>query len=145
MKAIIQRVLSASVSVKEKEISRIDQGVLVLIGLKTDDSEELFDPIIKKILNLRIFNDENEIMNRSILDENFEVLLVSQFTLYADCKKGNRPSYMKAMSPKSAKKLYEIFISRFQETYSKVKDGEFGANMQVSLVNDGPITIILEN
>ena len=145
MKVVIQRVSAASVTVDGKIISQIENGALVLVGLKSDDSNENFDYIINKILNLRIFNDSVGVMNKSIIDNKLEVLLVSQFTLYADCKKGNRPSYKKAMTSQKAKSLYMSFVSQFKETYSRVQDGEFGADMKVELANDGPVTIILEN
>lgn len=145
MKVVIQRVCKACVSVDNQIVSSINNGILALIGLKADDDEEKFDYIIKKVLNLRIFGDEQKKMNKSLLDYNFEVLLVSQFTLYADCKRGNRPSFTRAMPPDQAKVLYQKFVEKFKEKYSKVKDGVFGAMMQINLINDGPVTIILEN
>ena len=144
MKVVIQRVNSASVTVNNEVVSKINNGLLVLVGLHTDDTEEKFDYFINKILNLRIFSDNAGVMNKSILDFGGEILLVSQFTLYADCKKGNRPSYMHAMPPKDAGMLYANFVTKFREKYSKVFDGKFGAYMKVALENDGPVTIILE-
>ena len=145
MKLVLQRVLSASVSVDGSCVSKIGQGLLVLVGLAAEDTQENFDHVIKKMCNLRIFADENQKMNKSIQDIAGEILLVSQFTLYADCKKGNRPSFIKAMPPEQARLLYARFVERTKELYSseKVKDGIFGADMSVQLTNDGPVTIIL--
>jgi len=144
MRALVQRVKSASVAVDEKMIAKIDQGLLVFLGIKDGDTQIERDYIIKKIINLRIFADEQNAMNKSIVDVGGEILLVSQFTLYADCKKGNRPSFVKAMAPDQAKALYNDFASTLKNQYGKVKEGMFGAYMQVRLQNDGPITILLE-
>ncbi|MBU1007610.1 D-tyrosyl-tRNA(Tyr) deacylase [Candidatus Dependentiae bacterium] len=146
MKVIIQRVSQASVAVDEKIVSKIGPGFLALVGLHHDDTIEKFGSIIKKILNLRIFSDRDDKMNTSLIDNNYELLLVSQFTLYADCTKGNRPSFMQAMPPDQAKDLYQKFIEQCRHEYvsEKVKDGVFGAMMQISLINDGPVTIVLE-
>ena len=144
MRAVIQRVNEASVTVDGKFISKIDKGFLVLVGIKTNDTLDQCDHLINKILNLRIFEDENLKMNKSISDLNLEILLVSQFTLYADCKKGNRPSFINAMPPAQAKEFYQKFIDQFKQKYPKVKNGIFGAYMKVSLINDGPVTIILD-
>jgi len=147
MRFVIQKVGSASVSVDDKIVSEIGNGLLVLVGLGVDDSKEDFDYFIKKILNMRIFEDEERKMNKSVIDVGGEILLISQFTLYADCKKGNRPSFVKAMSPEKAKVMYEDFVENFKKNYvsEKVKNGVFGAFMKVSLVNDGPVTIVLEH
>ena len=145
MKVVIQRVKSSNVTVNEKIISHIKNGLVVLVGLHEQDTQEKFDYFIKKIVNLRIFEDEQNKMNKSVLDYNYEILLVSQFTLYGDCKKGNRPSFINAMPPNKAKVLYQKFVDTFRKNYGKVYNGVFGAHMQVTLVNDGPVTIILEN
>jgi|SaaInlStandDraft_4_1057021.scaffolds.fasta_scaffold07699_1 D-aminoacyl-tRNA deacylase len=148
MKVVIQRVSRASVKIEDQVISNIKNGLLVLVGLKTGDTEDQFDYIIQKILNLRIFPDSKPVsekeFNVSVRDCNYEVLLVSQFTLYASCKKGNRPSFSDAMKPQDAEVLYSAFVKKFKETYSKVFDGKFGAMMQVELVNNGPVTIVFE-
>lgn len=149
MKVVIQLAASASVSVvaeEEKMVSKIGPGFVILVGLSDSDTEEKFDSLINKIIKLRVFPDEEGRMNKALGDIEGEVLLVSQFTLYADCKKGNRPSFIKAMRPDKAESVYATFVSRFKELYSeeKVKDGEFGAHMKVALVNDGPVTIILD-
>ena len=152
MKMVIQLVSSASVSIEapsiggENVVSQIGQGLLVLVGLGTEDTVDCFDKAIKKVLNMRIFPDENGKIGRSVVDISGEILLVSQFTLYADCKKGNRPSFVKAMPPDEARVLYSAFVERFRELYgrARVKDGVFGAEMKVALVNDGPITILCE-
>ena len=146
MKLCIQRVKEASVTIENKEISKIKKGLLVLLGISENDDESISEGIIKKLYNLRIFEDENEKMNLSIKDVNGELLIVSQFTLYADCKNGNRPSFSKSADYNKAKKIYEDFIEKCRKFENiKVCTGEFGANMQVSLVNDGPVTIIFEN
>lgn len=144
MRAVVQRVTSASVSVDQKIISEISEGLLVLLGIKNDDSQKNADYIIRKIINLRIFADEYGKMNKSISDISGEILLISQFTLYADCSKGNRPSFSMAMPPEQAKNFYDDFANKLKEIYPKVKEGLFGAYMQVSFVNDGPVTILLE-
>ena len=144
MKAVLQRVNSASVTIDSQEVAAIKNGLLVLLGIKKGDGEEEMKYLTKKILNLRIFNDENGNMNKSVMDNNLPVLLVSQFTLYGDCKKGNRPSFYEAMPPAEAQAMYNAFISYFKEQHSPVETGVFGAYMQVALINDGPVTIILE-
>ena len=145
MKIVLQRVLKSSVEVDGKLVSKISNGFLALVGIHADDTKDCFDSIIKKIISLRVFPDSSGKMNLSLLDNNYEILLVSQFTLYADCSKGNRPSFIKAMRPDMAKDFYNDFVSRFKELYSseKVKDGIFAADMKVSLINDGPVTIVL--
>jgi len=144
MKLVIQRVQSASVSIEGRVVANINKGFLVFVGLKTTDNEDIFDWVINKIKNLRIFDDEDGLINKSIVDLDLEVLFVSQFTLYGDCLKGNRPSFIEAMNSVNAKSLYEKFVFDFKNSYSKVQNGVFGADMQIALVNDGPITIILE-
>lgn len=145
MKVVIQRVIKSSVSINNKEVAKIGKGFLILLGISKDDNFEKADYIIKKIYNLRVFSDENDKMNLSIQDINGELLIVSQFTLYADCKKGNRPSFINAAPPEDAEKIYEYFINECKKNNLKVETGEFGADMKVELINDGPVTIILEN
>lgn len=143
MKTVVTRVTKASVKVEDKLISEINKGLLVLVGFTENDNSENIDYIVKKILNLRIFNDENGIMNKSILDTNGEILSVSQFTLYGDTKNGNRPSYTKALKGSEAIKLYEEFNKKLSDKIT-TKTGIFGAEMQVESINDGPVTIIIE-
>ncbi|MBD3272825.1 D-tyrosyl-tRNA(Tyr) deacylase [Candidatus Dependentiae bacterium] len=145
MKVIIQRVGSASVCIDKKLISQIEKGFLILVGISKDDTQKDIDYISKKILNLRIFESDNGYFDKSIQDINGEILFVSQFTLYADCTKGNRPSFSSAMSPEQAKIFYKNFLDDFKKLYPKIKDGQFGAKMQVELVNDGPVSIILDS
>ncbi len=145
MRVVIQRVNQASVEIDGKLVSKIDKGLLVLVGIKSNDTLDQCDYLINKILNLRIFEDEHFKMNKSVSDLNLEILLVSQFTLYADCKKGNRPSFINAMPPAQAKEFYQKFVDQFKQKYTKVKDGIFGAYMKVNLINDGPVTIILDS
>lgn len=144
MKVILQRVKKASVSVDKKTVGQIDKGLLILVGFTKEDKEQEIDWMIKKITNLRIFDDENGIMNLSVKDVKGSILSVSQFTLYADSKKGNRPSYINALGGEEAIKLYEIFNKKLRNTGISTEEGIFGADMEVSLVNDGPVTIILE-
>ena len=146
MKLVIQRVKSSSLYIEGSLISQIKQGLVVLIGISKSDSENVIDKLVKKLLNLRVFEDENSKMNYSILDIEGEILLVSQFTLYADTKKGNRPSFFQAAPPKNAEPIYNKFLEKLNVALGdKIKTGKFGANMQVRLVNDGPVTIIIEN
>lgn len=145
MKVVIQRVIKSSVRINNKEVAKIGKGFLILLGISKDDNFEKADYIIKKIYNLRVFSDENDKMNLSIQDINGELLIVSQFTLYADCKKGNRPSFINAAPPEEAEKIYEYFINECKKNNLKVETGEFGADMKVELINYGPVTIILEN
>ena len=145
MKFVIQRVQQASVLVDEACIGKIGKGFLVLIGIGKEDTKEIADQLIKKMIQLRIFEDENGKTNRSLADVNGELLMVSQFTLYANCKKGNRPSFVDAAPPDLANDLYEYIISECKKQIPYVETGEFGADMKVSLVNDGPFTVILEN
>lgn len=145
MKAVIQRVTSAFVTIDNKIVADIQKGVLVLIGIEEADAQEDVDWLTSKIANLRIFADENEVMNLSLKDINGEIIVVSQFTLHALTKKGNRPSYIKAAKPDIAIPLYEKFVSQMElEIGKKVQRGQFGADMKVSLVNDGPVTIIID-
>ena len=145
MKFVIQRVKEASVSVDSKVIGQIEQGYLVLIGIAETDTRELADKMIKKMLNLRIFEDENGKTNLSIASVKGGLLLVSQFTLYADCKKGNRPSFVKAGNPDKANELYEYIIMECKKTVPHTETGSFGADMKVALLNDGPFTVILDS
>lgn len=145
MKFLVQRVKEASVIVEEKVTGKINKGFLVLIGVCNEDTEEVADKMLKKLLGLRIFEDENGKTNLSLADVEGELLLVSQFTLYADCKKGNRPSFIKAGKPEHANQLYEYIIAKAKETVPTVETGIFGADMRVSLVNDGPFTVILDS
>lgn len=144
MKAVIQRVLNASVTVEKELVGSIGQGYLVLLGVGADDTKEDAARIVKKLMNLRLFADEKDKTNLSIKDVNGSVLIVSQFTLYADCRKGNRPSFINAGNPALAEELYEFFIEACKKELSVVEHGSFGAHMEVSLVNDGPFTVILE-
>lgn len=143
MKTIVTRVTQASVTIDNKLISKINNGLLVLVGFTENDDESKIDYMVKKITNLRIFNDENNIMNKSIKDVNGEILSVSQFTLYGDASNGNRPSYIKALKDEEAIKLYDLFNKKLNETI-KTKTGVFGADMKVESINDGPVTIIIE-
>lgn len=144
MKLVIQRVRQASVKVENRIVGEIKQGFLVLLGVGTQDTEETADFLVQKLTKLRVMEDENGKMNLSIKDTAGELLIVSQFTLYADCSSGNRPSFTNAAKPEKANELYEYFIQKCKEENIKVEHGIFGANMQVELVNDGPVTILLE-
>lgn len=143
MRVLVQRSKHSSVLVDEKVVGEIDFGYVLLVGFTDTDTKEKIDKMVRKILHLRIFDDNNGVMNESILDHNGSILLVSQFTLYADAKKGNRPSYIKALNGKDAVKLYDYFNQGLSK-YIKVETGVFGADMQVNIINDGPITILLE-
>lgn len=146
MRAVIQRVSKASVTVDNKVKSSIKNGLLILLGISYDDGISDIEWISKKIINLRIFNDENGVMNRSLVDVNGEIIVVSQFTLMASTKKGNRPSYIKAAKPEIAIPLYEQFITQIESDLNKkVGKGVFGADMKIELFNDGPVTIILDS
>ena len=145
MKLIIQRVSHAGVSVNGKIVGAIEKGFLVLIGVCDSDTTETADKLLKKMLNLRIFEDADGKTNLSLKDVNGQLLLVSQFTLYADCKKGNRPSFVKAGSPEHANNLYEYMVTKCREVCEVVQTGIFGAHMKVDLENDGPFTIILDS
>lgn len=145
MRFVIQRVIESSVRVEGQVIGQIGQGFLVLIGICQEDTKETADKMIKKLLGMRIFADENGKTNLSLADVNGELLLISQFTLYADCRKGNRPSFINAGKPDMANELYEYIISECRKQVAVVEKGEFGADMKVSLLNDGPFTIILDS
>ena len=146
MKAVIQRVSKASVTVDNKVISSIKNGLVILLGICNDDDISDIEWLSKKIINLRIFNDEQDIMNKSVLDINGEIIVVSQFTLMASTKKGNRPSYIKAAKPEIAIPLYEQFITQIESDLNKqVGTGIFGADMKIELLNDGPVTIIIDS
>lgn len=145
MRFVIQRVLNSNVEVDNKVVGKIGKGFMVLIGIKHEDNKEVADLMVKKLLNLRVFSDENDKMNLSLKDVNGELLLVSQFTLYADCKKGNRPSFINSAKPDYANELYEYIIEKCKESGFKVQTGIFGADMKVELVNDGPVTIVLDS
>lgn len=144
MKFLIQRVKEARVICDDLIVSEIEKGLLVFVGIKQDDTIENADYIIKKLINLRVFEDENEKMNLSLKDINGSILIVSQFTLYADCNSGNRPSFSNAAKSEEAKKLYDYIVEELKKKINNVKTGIFGANMEVGLINDGPVTIILE-
>ena len=145
MKFVIQRVSNASVRVEDKVIGRIGKGFLILLGVSASDSEEIADKMVNKMIRLRIFEDENDKTNLSIRDVGGELLIISQFTLYADCKKGNRPSFINAGKPEDANRLYEYVIRKCREEIAIVEHGEFGAHMDVSLVNYGPFTVVLDS
>ena len=144
MRIVAQRSLNSSVTVDNKVVGKIDKGLVLLVGFTHQDTSEDIDYLIKKVLNLRIFDDDNGIMNKSVLDVGGSVLSISQFTLYADSKKGNRPSYVDAMKHEDALKLYSEFNKKLSE-YIEVEQGVFGADMLVNINNDGPVTIILES
>ena len=145
MKFVIQRVTSAQVSIDGQVNGAINKGFMVLIGIGEGDTKEDADKYLKKLVNMRIFEDEDDKMNLSLKDVDGELLLVSQFTLYASCKKGNRPSFTDAAKPAEAEALYDYIVAEAKKQVPVVETGVFGADMQVSLVNDGPVTIILEN
>lgn len=145
MKAIIQKVTSSSVEVEGNIIGSINEGIMLLLGVSVNDTKEEADYLADKVVNLRIFVDENDKMNLSLIDIDGEMLIVSNFTLYADCKKGRRPSYIDAARPEQATELYEYFIERVKSlNIKKVATGEFGAYMKLSIANDGPVTIIMD-
>ena len=145
MKFVIQRVSEARVDIGGKTVGKIGKGLMVLIGIGRDDTRETADRYLKKLLGLRIFEDEDRRTNLSLSDVGGELLLISQFTLYANCRKGNRPSFIEAGPPEMAEPLYQYIIDRAKEHVPVVEQGEFGADMQVSLTNDGPFTVVLEN
>lgn len=146
MKSVIQRVSSASVTIDSKIVAEIQNGLLVLVGIEEADTQEDIDWLSQKICNLRIFGDENQVMNLSVKDIDGEVIVVSQFTLQASTKKGNRPSYIKAAKPEAAIPIYEQFVARLEiELGKKVQTGIFGADMKVALLNDGPVTILIDS
>jgi D-tyrosyl-tRNA(Tyr) deacylase len=145
MKVIIQRVSHANVSIDGKEVAAINLGLLVLLGVVNDDTQDDINWLSNKIANLRIFGDDNNVMNKSLLDVHGDAIVVSQFTLHANTKKGNRPSYLKAAKPECAIPLYEAFVKTLENDLGKpIQTGRFGADMKVSLLNDGPVTIIID-
>jgi len=146
MRIVIQKVLQASVAVEDKRVASIGKGLLVLLGIEDADTDEDIDWLVKKMLHLRIFDDENGIMNLSVQDVDGGILIVSQFTLHASTKKGNRPSYIRASKPDFAIPMYEKFIKKTEEVFGKkTETGVFGAMMKVELINDGPVTIIIDS
>ncbi|MGN0255953.1 MAG: D-aminoacyl-tRNA deacylase [Chordicoccus sp.] len=145
MKFVIQRVQRAAVTVDGQEIGAIDKGFLVLVGVEDSDTEAVADWMVRKMTGLRIFEDEQGLTNKNLASVGGELLIVSQFTLYADCRKGNRPSFIRAGKPEHANALYEYIIRKCAEIVPVVRHGEFGADMKVSLVNDGPFTIVLDS
>ena len=146
MRVVLQRVTNASVSIENKVNAEIGLGLLLLVGIEADDTSEDIEWLCRKIVNMRIFNDEDEEMNNSLLDVKGDAIIVSQFTLHASTKKGNRPSYIKAAKPDMAIPLYEEFIASFEKQLGKkVGTGKFGADMKVALLNDGPVTILMDS
>ncbi len=145
MRAVIQRVSQAAVTVNHETIASIKKGLLVLVGIHADDTEKDRDYLIKKLLNLRLFPSEQKNIDKNIKDVAGQLLLVSQFTLYADCSKGNRPSFIDAMPPDKAYAFYQAFVEECKKRYPKTQSGIFGAMMEVSLVNDGPVTILIDS
>lgn len=144
MKVLVQRVISSSVEVDKKIVGKIDNGLMLLVGFTEGDSEKEIDYMVDKVINLRIFDDENGVMNKSLLDVQGSILSISQFTLYADASKGRRPSYVKALGGDKASILYDEFNKKLKATGVPIETGIFGAEMKVNLINDGPITIMLE-
>ena len=144
MKIVIQRVKKAKVEVNKEIVGKIEKGFLVLIGIKQGDTKEQADYLVRKLCNLRVFKDENDKMNLSLKDVNGKLLIVSQFTLYGDCSDGNRPSFIEAAKPEEAIPLYEYFCKECKKNNIEVQKGIFGADMKVELINDGPVTIIIE-
>ena len=146
MKIVFQRVSKASVTINKIKVATIKSGLLILLGIVDDDSQDDIDFLVRKIVNLRVFNDENTVMNKSLLDIDGEVIIVSQFTLHASTKKGNRPSYLKSAKPEIAIPLYKIFLKTLENNLGKkVHTGQFGADMKVEILNDGPVTIIIDS
>ena len=146
MRIVIQRVREASVKINDEIVGEIQQGLLVLLGIEHVDAELDVDYLIQKLIHLRIFGDEEGKMNLSVSDISGDLLIVSQFTLFADTKKGNRPSFIRSARPEQARPLYDYFLSQLNKLFSgKIENGVFGANMQVELINDGPVTIIIDS
>lgn len=145
MRVVVQRSLESKVTVEEKIVGRITKGVVLLVGFKVGDTEKEIDYMVKKVLNLRIFDDSEGVMNKSLLDVGGDILSISQFTLYGNAKKGNRPSYIDAMPGSDATKFYDLFNQKLKENGVNVETGIFGADMKVEITNDGPITILLES
>lgn len=144
MRVLIQRVKYAKVEVDQKMVGEIDKGLLLFLGIHQDDTENQLDYLVKKVIDLRIFEDENGKMNLSLNDVYGDILLVSQFTLYANCDRGRRPDFIQSAPPQKANELYELFAKKLRENSIKTETGIFGADMKVSLLNDGPVTIMLE-
>ena len=144
MRALLQRVCEAEVTIDDRTVSRIDRGLLIFLGIQPDDSTAEIDWMVEKILGLRIFPDDDKPMNRSVMDTDGEVLVVSQFTLAADTSRGKRPGFSSAAAPGIAEPLYDQFLETMSSRWPKVVGGRFGANMKVALVNDGPVTFLLE-
>ena len=144
MSVLVQRSLNAKVTVENNIIGKIEHGIVALVGFTEGDTEKEINFLVDKIINLRIFNDENGVMNKSIQDVGGSILSISQFTLYANTKKGRRPSYIEALNGESAKKLYDTWNQKLKNTGIEIQTGKFGADMKVSLINDGPVTILLE-
>lgn len=145
MRAVVQRVKASSVKVDDIVVGQISKGLNILLGISKDDSVEDVTFLKEKIINLRIFEDEEGKLNRSLLDINGELIIVSQFTLLGDCRKGRRPNFMEALSGEAAKQLYELFVAQCREHVEKVETGVFGADMEVSIINDGPVTLLLDS
>lgn len=145
MRFLIQRVSRAAVEVEQQTVGKIEHGFLVFVGICDGDTKEVADKLVKKLINLRIFEDENGKTNLSLKDVHGSLLIISQFTLYADCKKGNRPSFIKAGNPEYANQLYEYILDQCRESFPDVQRGIFGADMKVSLLNDGPFTILFDS
>ncbi len=145
MKFVLQRVLNAQVDVEGKTVGKIGKGYLLLVGVSNEDTTDIADKMIEKVARLRIFEDENGKINLNIGQVNGEILVISQFTLYADCRKGNRPSFTEAGAPTMAEELYEYIVSRCRELFCNTQTGIFGAEMKVSLTNDGPFTVVLDS
>ena len=145
VRVLLQKVNSASIEINNKHYSSIKKGLLVFLGIKVDDSLKDVNYLVQKILKLRVFNDSSDLMNLSILDKNYSIMVVSQFTLYANCIKSNRPSFINAEKPKKAKKLYELFIDELKKYNINLVTGKFGANMKINLINNGPVTIWIDS
>lgn len=146
MKIVLQRVSQASVTVDQKKVAEIEKGLLILVGIEDADTQEDIDWLAGKIIKMRIFGDENEVMNCSVQDIDGDIIVVSQFTLHASTKKGNRPSYIKASKPEFAIPMYESFVKSLEKEFQKkVQTGIFGADMKVNLLNDGPVTIVMDS
>lgn len=145
MRALLQRSKTSKVTIDNKVNGKIDNGLVVFVGFKEGDNEDIIDKMIDKIINLRIFEDNKGLMNLSLLDVNGSILSISQFTLYANCKKGRRPSFVKALEPKESIKLYELFNKKLEDKSIHIETGLFGADMKVEIYNDGPVTIYLDS
>lgn len=145
MRAVVQRVSCAKVTVDDLAVGKVNNGLMVLLGVQDGDEDKDTKYLVDKIVNLRIFEDENGKMNKSLIDTKGEILVVSQFTLLGDCRKGRRPNFMGAAEPQKAEKMYEDFVSKCEEFGLKVQKGKFGAHMMVSLTNDGPVTILIDS